>query len=178
MIAVESSRVPVRKRLKMVLQESQIRGQLFLVDKTPLSGVRIQAKYLFPDNRSPEKSIPIPADEIFTMNYGYFVLNLASDQVVNLLFYMPDGQVVTKTFKSSQLARRRPLFIYDPVSQDILSDLGKDRDQRRRDREQRGSDNSGQNRNKTQDGQKQNQGGQAGQNQRQTTTQAGKTQSK
>lgn len=120
-----SLRIPTRKRLELVLRPTRMIAELLLVDKTPLSGIRVATSYLFPDGRPPEKSYKLYGKGTFVNAGGRFVLPVpaSNKEKTVLTFDLPDGKVVQKTYRSRTLRRRKHVFIYDPVTGDIISDI-------------------------------------------------------
>lgn len=122
MIDVASARVPTRSPIQLVLRPTAAFGELLLSDRSELSGVRITSTYQFPDGKKSEDTVHLPGADLYTNNHGRFYMPLPENQRVELVFHLPDGQHVGKVYDTDQLIRRPRVFIYDPVSRDILSD--------------------------------------------------------
>ena len=122
-VDVGTGSVPSRKPINLVLKPTAMRASLSLSDKSALSGVRVTSAYLFPDNTAPDRANLINGPETFVGNTGGFSLPLAEKQKVELIFFLPDGQVIPKIFSTDPLLQKRTTFVYDPIAQDILSDL-------------------------------------------------------
>jgi hypothetical protein len=129
-LAVGETRVPGRRPVRLQLTGKGLRGELYLVDNTPLSGVMVGSNYLYTQPAQFSKLLNLRADRTMTGLYGGFVLPLAAKQQVELSFRLPDGQEVKKTYSSDALSRKRYVFVYDPLTKDVMSDV-RDAPQRR-----------------------------------------------
>ncbi|MBX7244200.1 MAG: carboxypeptidase regulatory-like domain-containing protein [Candidatus Sumerlaeaceae bacterium] len=118
-IAVVGTSVPTRRPLKMELKRQYLRGSLVLTDQSELSGVKVESLYPISNRGDAPR---LPGHSLVTGFGGNFNLLLGENQKVELRFTLPDGQVIVKPFETSQLINKRLTFIYDPVSNDILSD--------------------------------------------------------
>jgi hypothetical protein len=137
-IAVASTRIPTRKPIEMVIKPDAAMSYLDLSDKSPLSGVRVGSSYFFPDNRPPDRSIRLPGAETITNGRGMFFMPLGEKQKVELTFFLPDGQIISKIYSTDKMKRRGAVFVYDPVAPDILTDVEEPGDKNN------GSDKNGQ----------------------------------
>lgn len=119
-------RIPDRKPVNLVLRPTVFRGQLLLVDRSVLSGVKLDANYFLQDDQPPEKALRVPAASSYTGTRGTFAFPLGEHQKVELVFYLPDGKTIPKIYNIDSLLKKGAIFIYDPVAGDILTDM-KDR---------------------------------------------------
>ncbi len=121
-IGVRSVRIPTRQPVEIVLQRERMNGQLFLSDGTPLAGVEIRSRYLFPDRGRPEERLRLDGAVAYVRASGSFSLALAPQQQVELLFSLPDGASIVKSFPTSELLSGSHTFVYDPLARDVLHD--------------------------------------------------------
>ncbi len=117
-----STRVPARRPLRMTLGTSQLRGELYLTDGTPLSGVRINSTYKFGDQKQYDKLQTLRGGGTYTGLYGNITMTMPAEPEVELTFRLPDSQEIRKTFPPGRLTRGTHLFIYDPLAKDIVHD--------------------------------------------------------
>lgn len=120
-VAVASTRAPTRRPLEMILKQDGVFGELLLVDKSPLAGVKVSLSYLFPDNRPADKAMRIEGESTYASFRGRFFLATATGQKVELMFNLPDGQNIPKIYDTDAIVGKQLFFIYDPVSKDVLS---------------------------------------------------------
>lgn len=136
MVDVEAARVPNRKPIELELKQTWFRGKLVLSDATPLSGVRIKTRnFLYPD-KAPDSNFPLPGVTLHTGVGGGFNIPVGQKQKLEVAFHLPDEKVITKTFDTDQLTRRRLTLVYDPVEGDIVSDVDRPRPNRNRNGQQ------------------------------------------
>jgi hypothetical protein len=119
------TRIPTRRPLEIKLERQTMNGSLFLSDGTPLAGVEISSRYLFPDNADPSQALRLTGPTAIVRYNGRFSLSLAPQEKVELVFQLPDGQAITKSFDTRELLRQHYTFVYDPLSQDIVFDAGR-----------------------------------------------------
>jgi len=133
-------RVPREKPIKLKLQREFMMGQVLLVDETPLDGISVNVSRALSANREDSNSAHrVTLANMDTMRGGRLFGPLPRGQQVDLTFVMPDGVAISKAFHTNRLLDSRPIFVYDPVSQDIITDTTP-----RGDREgRRGGDDSG-----------------------------------
>lgn len=122
-VDVQAASLPMKKRFRMVMKPNRMVGELDLIDKTPLSGVKIGFSYMFPDNQPADKALRLSAGDVLANASGRFLMPLGAHQIMEMMFYLPDGQNIAKIYRSDQLLDHMHFFIYDPVSRDILSDV-------------------------------------------------------
>ncbi|MCX7625917.1 MAG: hypothetical protein N2Z21_06865 [Candidatus Sumerlaeaceae bacterium] len=115
-----SARIPTRRPIEVQLDRQRMSGRLFLSDGTPLAGVEIKSRYLFPDNVDPSKAIRLEGCTAIVRADGRFGLSVAPHEKVELAFLLPDGGTVIKTFDSDTLQKVSYTFVYDPVAKDVL----------------------------------------------------------
>jgi hypothetical protein len=124
-VDVKSDRIPSRKPIELLMKPTLAQGMLVLSDASELSGVRVALNYFFPDHLSPERALRLKGGEMYTNMRGRFYLPAAQRQQIELVFYLPDGKILSKVFDSDRLLRKRVTFVYDPVSGEILTDAQK-----------------------------------------------------
>lgn len=121
-VALAETRAPVRRPLRMTLTQDILRGEVYLTDMSPLSGVRVSAVYQFPGPAQYGRLRSLVGDMATAGLYGNFVLPLVRDNQVKLNFRLPDNVRVEKDFSTNALVRRDQVFVYDPVTKDIMHD--------------------------------------------------------
>jgi hypothetical protein len=131
MVAVEGTRVPSRKELRLVLKPTRMNGTLALSDKSPLSGVRVGSDYFMPNDQPVSRANRIIGGDQYTNARGRFFMPLPERERVGLTFFLPDGKSISKVYSSDSLLRRVRTFVYDPVAEDILSDVTRGEGERR-----------------------------------------------
>ena len=137
MIAVDQSKIPSRKDMKLELKPTRLAGVLALSDKSPLSGLRIASDYFFPDDMPVDRAHRLVGPDVYTNARGRFYLQLPEKERVGITFYLPDGKSISKVYPSESLAKRSRTFVYDPVAGDILSDVNARRNDQQGQRQNR-----------------------------------------
>ncbi len=123
-IDAKDVRVPRKNPVQLTMQRNNyVFGQLLLSDESSLDGVSIDVSTQIPRGRAEsQNSHRVKLAEVNSMRGGRVIMGLPKGQDVQLTFTMPDGMVVSKDFQSDRLLNSRPIFVYDPVSQDIIAD--------------------------------------------------------
>ena len=121
-VAMGETRAPMRQPLRLNLEEKGLKGEVYLSDKTPLSGVTISAIYQFTAPAQYDRLKTLRGDTTRTNLYGGFQLPLVSGNRVTLQFRLPDGIRIEKDYATNALSRNSQVFVYDPVSKEIMSD--------------------------------------------------------
>lgn len=118
-------RVPRNRPIELTLGRNIAMGQVVLSDESPLDGISVSAAVTLPRRRDAESSTvhDVSIAQVNTMRGGRLFMGLPANQDVVLTFAMPDGNNVRKPFKTNELLRGNSLFIYDPISQDVLVDI-------------------------------------------------------
>jgi hypothetical protein len=139
LIGAADTRVPTRSELEIKIKPDRLNGLLVLTDQSPLSGIRVASGYTFGRSSRRYRSSPVRVSgpETYTNARGRFRLPVAANQTVELLFRLPDGNEISKSYDSRSLLRGTRIFVYDPVQRDILSDT-REGTARRSDRSDRG----------------------------------------
>ncbi len=115
-------RVPRKNPVQLNLDRDFMRGQLLLIDETPLDGVTVNVTTNVPKDRSGGSIHKMQMTSMNTMRGGMLFGALPKDQQVELTFSLPDGEAISKEFNTNRLLNSRPIFVYDPVSKDIVAD--------------------------------------------------------
>lgn len=114
-----SLRIPTRRPVEIRLDRQRINGRLFLSDGTPLAGVEVKSRYLFPDNADPSQVLRLDGCSAIVRPDGRFGLSVAPHEKVELAFILPDGVTITKSFDSDAILKTPYTFVYDPVAKDV-----------------------------------------------------------
>ncbi len=108
------SRSKTKTKANLNLKQKQFSGQLYLSDRTALSGVTIKTDYI--DSAS---GLVLNADTLFSSVTGRFSTAVATGAKLYLTFYLPNGVILSKNIDSSSLNGRQTTFVYDPTANTI-----------------------------------------------------------
>lgn len=121
-------RVPRNRPLELTLGPNVLRGQLYLSDESPLDGVPVTASVRVPRRQSDTGRVhDLTLGQTTTRGAGQLFMSLPANETVQMSFSMPDGRVINKDFRTSELLRGSALFVYDPVSADVMVDVSQGR---------------------------------------------------
>lgn len=116
-------RVPRNKPVELKLTRDMMFGQVLLSDETPLDGINVKVTRTLSETRAESNSADrITLNDLYTMRGGMLMGALPRNSNVELNFSLPDGVNVSKPFQTNKLLNSRPIFVYDPVTQDIVAD--------------------------------------------------------
>jgi protocatechuate 3,4-dioxygenase beta subunit len=121
--AAEGLRLPQRRPAQLTLKRNVMFATVLLVDQAPLEGMKVEFGHFLPDNRPEHQALLIKERDFYSNRGGRLIVPLPENQKVQLTFNTLDGNRIPKTFNTNQLLNSQPIFIYDPVTKDILSDV-------------------------------------------------------
>ncbi|MCX7717428.1 MAG: carboxypeptidase regulatory-like domain-containing protein [Candidatus Sumerlaeaceae bacterium] len=119
-VAVARGRFPRNRPYELAIKRASLNGELLLTDGQGVAGVPVEAIYKV---TAGGRNLEVRGSGGFTRNGGNFRLSLDSQQPVTLRFTMPDGKVISKEFEARQVVNKRGTFIYDPVSDDLITEF-------------------------------------------------------
>lgn len=120
---IKDVRAPRNNPVELKLQREFMSGEVMLIDESPLDGIRVDITRAISASRQDSNAAGrIKLSTINSMRGGRLMGALPRGTQVDLTFHMPDGATVTKDFQTNQLLNSRPIFVYDPVTQDIQAD--------------------------------------------------------
>jgi hypothetical protein len=119
-MAVVRGRFPRNRPYELAIKQGSLNGELLMTDGQGVAGVPVEAIYKV---TAAGRDLEVRGSGGFTRNNGNFRLALDDQQRVTLRFTMPDGKVINKEFDARQVVNKRGTFIYDPVSDDLLTEF-------------------------------------------------------